>query len=331
VTSGCHAKAGGRADDEGAPQGGVRDDRRVEHAVVEPVLAWYAAAARDLPWRAAERTPWGVLVSEIMLQQTPVARVEPVWRTWMERWPTPADLAAATTADVLRAWDRLGYPRRALRLQACAQAVAERHAGVVPDGEAALLALPGVGPYTAAAVMAFAHGRRSVVLDTNVRRVIARSVAGEALAPVALTASEVATAAAVVPQDHTRAAAWSAAVMELGALVCTARAPRCEVCPIAAVCVWRAAGMPADALAATRRRQTFEGTDRQARGRVMAVLRGANHPVPAGAFIRSAADGDQRRRVLAGLVADGLVEEVAGSPGAGATYRLPGSAPVTAR
>lgn len=283
------------------------------HPLVRPVVAWFDGAARDLPWRAADRTPWGVLVSEVMLQQTPVARVEPAWRRWMARWPTPADLAAESTAEVLRAWDRLGYPRRALRLQQCARAVLERHDGELPRTEEELLALPGIGTYTAAAVMAFAYGRRAVVVDTNVRRVLSRTLAGEALPPPSLTRAELRDAGTVVPDDDAAASRWNAAVMELGALVCTARSPRCDACPVAAQCAWLAAGRPADALAAVRRRQSWHGTDRQVRGRIMAALRAADHLVP-GAELRQVAavagtDRAQYDRCLAGLVADGLVEQ----------------------
>lgn len=281
------------------------------HPLVPPVLEWFDTAARDLPWRAPDRTPWGVLVSEVMLQQTPVVRVEPAWRRWMRRWPTPADLAEESTAEVLRAWDRLGYPRRALRLQQCARAVVEEHDGELPRTEEELLALPGVGTYTAAAVMAFAYGRRAVVLDTNVRRVLSRALAGEALPPPSLTRAELRDAGAVVPDDDARASRWNAAVMELGALVCTARSPRCDACPVADRCAWLAAGRPADALAAVRRRQGWHGTDRQVRGRIMAALRAADHLVPGEALRRAVLDPDdaQLDRCLAGLVADGLVVE----------------------
>jgi A/G-specific adenine glycosylase len=303
----------------GAPDGaaGIRRD----------VVAWFDVHARDLPWRAADRTAWGVLVSEVMLQQTPVVRVEPAWRAWLERWPTPADLAAAPTADVLRAWDRLGYPRRALRLQECARVVVERHGGDLPDDEAALLALPGVGAYTAAAVRAFAFGRRSVVLDTNVRRVLARLAVGEALPSPAQTVAETRLAAAWVPDDAAAAARWSAASMELGALVCTARAPRCDACPVADRCRWLAAGRPADVHAHRRRTQAWAGTDRQVRGRVMALLREALEPVPHDAVAALWPDAAQLARCLDALVADGLVvrEDAAGDapdPDA-ATYRLP--------
>lgn len=275
--------------------------------LVGPVVDWFGEHARDLPWRAPERTPWGVLVSEVMLQQTPVARVLPRWLEWMDRWPEPADLADAPTADVLRAWDRLGYPRRALRLQECAVALVERHGGAVPADESALRALPGVGDYTAAAVMAFAFDARSVVLDTNVRRVLARTRLGLPLPPPHLGAAERAAAAEVVPADPAAAARWNAAVMELGALVCTARAPRCDACPVRALCTWRAEGRPPDPWADRRRRQPWAGTDRQVRGRVMAALRTADHAVPDDRLGLDDVPADQRERVVTGLLADGLV------------------------
>lgn len=295
--------------------------------LVPPVLDWFAEHARDLPWRAADRTPWGVLVSEVMLQQTPVVRVEPAWRAWMRRWPGPADLAAAAPADVLRAWDRLGYPRRALRLQECARAVVERHDGRVPEDEAALLALPGIGAYTAAAVRAFAFGRRSVVLDTNVRRVLARAVEGVALPAPSQTVAERRLAEALVPAEDARAARWAAASMELGALVCTARSPRCEACPVRDACAWRRAGSPPDAHAARRRTQAWAGTDRQVRGRIMALLRDALEPAPAEAVAAVWPDAAQRDRCLASLLLDGLVEALPAPGGAddvdGIRYRLP--------
>nr|WP_246260686.1 A/G-specific adenine glycosylase [Cellulomonas taurus] len=280
-------------------------------------LDWFAAHARDLPWRADDRTPYGVLVSEVMLQQTPVVRVEPAWHAWMTRWPTPADLAAAAPADVLRAWDRLGYPRRALRLRECAQAVVERHGGELPTEEAELRALPGIGEYTAAAIRAFAFGLRSTVLDTNVRRVLARVAEGIALPAPALTAAERRLAGAFVPEDDATAARWAAASMELGALVCTARSPRCDDCPVRGLCAWRAAGFPADVHAARRRTQAWGGTDRQVRGRIMALLRDALEPAPAHAVAAVWPDDEQRDRCLASLLADRLVEQV------GDRYRLP--------
>ena len=283
-------------------------------ALRDAVSAWFDGAARDLPWRHPDRTPWGVLVSETMLQQTPVSRVEPVWRAWLERWPAPADLAAASTADVLRAWGRLGYPRRAVRLQECARAIVRDHGGEVPDDEVALLALPGVGAYTAAAVRAFAFGRRAVVVDTNVRRVLARAVAGEALARPTPTAAEHALAVTLAPSSDAEAARWAAASMELGALVCTARAPDCPGCPVRDLCAWRAAGHPPDAHAARRRAQPWHGTDRQVRGRVMAVLRDASAPVERERLLLVADDPAQVGRCLASLVEDGLAETSPGEP-----------------
>lgn len=269
-----------------------------------PVAAWFAANARDLPWRRAGTTPWGVLVSEVMCQQTPAPRVAPLWEAWIERWPTPEALADAPTADVLRAWGRLGYPRRALRLQETARAVA--NLGTLPDDEPALLALPGVGRYTAAAVMAFAFGRRSLVLDTNVRRVLARADGGVEFPARSETAAERKRAWLLVPDDDTEAALWSAAAMELGALICTAKNPRCEDCPIASQCAWLAAGKPAwDG--PERVAQPWEGTDRQCRGRIMAALRGSDTPVRLADVAWP--DPEQLAACATSLVADGLAVE----------------------
>ena len=276
----------------------------------ERVLAWFDAHGRDLPWRAPGTTAWGVLVSEVMSHQTPVARVEPVWREWMRRWPTPAALAAETPGEVVRAWGRLGYPRRALRLREAAVALVERHGGEVPPDEEALRALPGVGAYTAAAVAAFAHRRRTVVVDTNVRRVLARSVDGRALAAPALTAAETRLAASLVPQDPERSAAWNVAVMELGALVCRARGPRCGECPLADLCAWVVAGRPPDD-GPPRRGQAWHGTDRQVRGRVLQALRESEGPLPRAGLAAAAGGGAgdaQLDRCLASLVEDGLLE-----------------------
>lgn len=295
------------------------------------VITWYRAHARDLPWREPGTSAYGVLVSEVMSQQTPVARVAPAWQEWMRRWPTPADLADAPTAEVLRVWGRLGYPRRALRLIEAARAVVERHDGELPEDLDALLALPGVGEYTAGAVLAFAHGRRALVLDTNVRRVLARAVGGEALPAPSLTRAERERARALLPTDDAEAAEWSVAVMELGALVCTARDPRCEECPWRRQCAWVAAGRPADEHAGRRRVQAWHGTDRQARGLVMAQLRATadGEAVPraallaaaavAGAHSGDAADPGQPERALTGLLRDGLIA----TDDEGATYRLP--------
>jgi A/G-specific adenine glycosylase len=276
-------------------------------ARVGAVLNWYEAHARDLPWRRPGCSAWGVLVSEVMLQQTPVVRVLPAWERWMERWPTPADLAAATQADAVRAWERLGYPRRAKRLWECARVLVEQHGGDVPSDADALLALPGVGEYTAAAVESFAFGRRAVVLDTNVRRVIGRAWSGAPLPGPSVTRAERDLAARIVPADASLAARWAVASMELGALVCTARAPRCEDCPLAATCAWVAAGLPGLA-EAPRRTQAWHGTDRQVRGRILALLRESDRPLNvAGRALLEDVDPGQLDRCLDGLVLDGLV------------------------
>ncbi|MBT2207617.1 MULTISPECIES: A/G-specific adenine glycosylase [Actinomadura] len=274
---------------------------------LDPILGWYEANARDLPWRADDATPWGVLVSEIMLQQTPVARVLPVWQTWMRRWPAPADLAAEPSGEAVRAWGRLGYPRRALRLHGSARAITERHGGAVPSAHEELLALPGIGSYTAAAVASFAFRQRHAVLDTNVRRVLARLLGGVEYPPKSQTRAEVRLAESLLPLDPPTAARWAVAVMELGALVCTARTPRCADCPVIASCAWQRAGRPAYD-GPPRRGQTYAGTDRQCRGRLLAVLRDAEGPVEKPALDVVWSDAVQRERALDALVADGLVD-----------------------
>jgi A/G-specific adenine glycosylase len=285
----------------------VTADPTARHAtVVQRVLDWYAEHARDLPWRRPEATPWQVMVSEFMLQQTPVERVREPWRAWVERWPTPAALAAAPSGEAVRAWGRLGYPRRALRLHRAAVAITDEHDGQVPDDREALLRLPGVGAYTAAAIASFAFGRREVVLDTNVRRVLARVDGGVAFPAASQTVAEVATATALVPEEPAVAARWAVAVMELGALVCVARSPRCDACPVQDLCAWRAAGYPAwDG--PPRKGQSYDGTDRQCRGALLAVLRSSDEPVADRELAQAWADEAQRARCLASLVADGLV------------------------
>jgi A/G-specific adenine glycosylase len=276
------------------------------------VLEWFAEHARELPWRAPDAGPWAVMVSEFMLQQTPVSRVLPVFEQWMQTWPTPADLAAAGSGDAVRAWGRLGYPRRAQRLHAAACAIVADHGGEVPQDYDALLALPGVGDYTAAAIATFAYGRRHVVLDTNVRRVLARALAGDEFPAASVTRAERDLAAGVLPDDEPTAATWSVAVMELGALVCTAAAPKCGACPVADLCAWRSAGYPAYD-GPPRRGQTYAGTDRQCRGRILAVLRDAHEPVHSSRIDAAWSPAEQRDRCLRTLLDDGLVTEV--SPG----------------
>jgi A/G-specific adenine glycosylase len=276
------------------------------------------------------------LVSEIMLQQTPVVRVLPVWEEWLRRWPEPASLAREPAGEAVRAWGRLGYPRRALRLHAAAVVIERDHGGRVPQDYAELLGLPGVGSYTAAAVAAFAFGRRETVVDTNIRRVHARLFSGSALPAPALTAVEMRLAAELLPSDAGSSVRWNASVMELGALVCTARAPKCAACPVRDRCAWLAAGEPPPSY--TPKGQAWHGTDRQVRGGVMAVLRLADAPVPAEMFQEAPADlgfeaagigvplaalhrlncaPEQLERALAGLLEDGLAELHQGG------YRLP--------
>ena len=278
-----------------------------EAPIVEELLDWYRHAARQLPWRDPTASPWAVLVSEIMLQQTPVARVLPAYEQWLARWPTPAALAAAAPGDAVRAWDRLGYPRRALRLHAAATIIVARHGGKVPADYADLHALPGIGDYTAAAVAAFAFRQRHAVLDTNVRRVLARAVSGVAEASSAPTVAERRVASELLPDDGERAATFSVALMELGALICRARTPQCDRCPVANRCAWQQAGYPSSALP-PRKGQRYEGTDRQARGAVLAVLRAQPGPAHRRQFRAAWTDAVQLDRALDGLVADGLVE-----------------------
>lgn len=293
---------------------------------------WYLQHARDLPWRTGANTSWEVMVSEFMLQQTPVKRVLPVWETWLERWPTPADLAAEEPGEAVRAWGRLGYPRRAQRLHAAAVAVLERHGGKVPASYEELLALPGVGSYTAAAISVFAFGRRATVIDTNIRRVHARLISGKALPSKALTAAETRLAEALMPEDLTESNLWNVSVMELGALICTAKSPSCEQCPVLDRCAWVAAGKPeADY---QPKGQAWAGTDRQLRGAMLAVLRAASggispelltsggkkpdfaYPAELAPAVRALAalnsPSEQIDRCYAGLLADGLAQEKAG-------------------
>jgi A/G-specific adenine glycosylase len=285
--------------------------------LVEPVLAWFDQARRPLPWRSDDATAWGILVSEFMCQQTQVDRVIPRWHSWLDRWPSPADLAQADVADAIRMWDRLGYPRRAKWLHESAVIIRDEHEGQVPTSTEELRALPGVGEYTAAAVQAFAFDMPAVVLDTNVRRVISRTLNGEAQSRSHVTNAEREQAATLL--EHARPAEWSAAVMEFGALVCKAAQPLCAECPVARMCRWRAAGFPPPAFQ-VRRQAAFAGSDRQARGRVMELLRSAKEPIPSSAIESAWHDDEQVTRALVGLVKDALVEQTALGD-----YRLKGS------
>ncbi|MDQ3885733.1 MAG: A/G-specific adenine glycosylase [Actinomycetota bacterium] len=282
------------------------------------LLTWFDTCARDLPWRHPDTTAWGVLVSEVMLQQTPVARVAPVWSDWMARWPRPSALAAAPQGTVLRAWGKLGYPRRALRIHAAATVIAADHGDVVPSGVDTLLALPGIGTYTARAVAAFGYGARVAVVDTNVRRVVSRAVRGVADAGPPSTARDLSAVDALLPEHD--AARFSAALMELGAVLCIAGSPRCTDCPLAGGCAWHHAGYPPTAEPA-RPAQRFTGTDRQVRGRLLDVLREAPSPVEPPQLDVVWSDEVQRNRCLDSLLVDGLIQRCADG-----RFALPGEA-----
>lgn len=277
-----------------------------------PLIAWFRENARPLPWRAPGFGAWGVLVSEFMLQQTPVNRVIPHLEAWLSRWPTPAALAADAPAEAVHQWANLGYPRRALWLHRAAVEIRDRHEGIVPLDVDALLALTGIGDYTARAVAVFAYGDRHPVVDTNTRRVIARAVEGRSQ-PGPPARRDLAAMEALLPAAAVDAAIVNAAAMELGAVVCTARSPRCEACPIADRCAWRAAGYP-DTGDERRRQARYEGSDRQARGAVLRALRAASPaPVPLDDVAPDWPDARQRDRAIDSLIADGLAEAYGGA------------------
>jgi A/G-specific adenine glycosylase len=280
-----------------------------ESYLAETWLRWYDQRARRLPWREPGAGPWAILVSEVMLQQTPVARVQPVYTAWLERWPDPAGLAAAPAADAVRMWGKLGYPRRALRLHECARALVADHDGQVPTDVATLLRLPGIGEYTARAVAAFAFGQRVPVVDTNVRRVHARAILGQAEAGPPSTTRDLAAVEALLPPDPATAARLSVALMEFGALVCVARSPRCAACVIVADCAWQRAGRP-PATGPAPAPQRFAGTDRQVRGKLLDILRATDEPVTRAQLDMAWPEPVQRERALNSLLADGLVTEV---------------------
>jgi A/G-specific adenine glycosylase len=271
----------------------------------QPVLVWYKKNKRDLPWRNTDA--WGVLVSEIMLQQTPVARVLPVYNEWMKRWPTPADLAAATPAQVITAWGRLGYPRRALRLHECAKVISTRHKGRIPETQSELRELPGIGDYTSAAIIAFAFEGRSLVLDINIRRVFARVIDGVEVPTAAPTKSEREKREELIPSKNPHL--WAAATMELGALICTAKNPKCGQCPLADQCIWRSLDYPRSDQ--PKRTQSWHGTDRQCRGVIVQALR--DNPVLSKKEIMQLWDvPSQVEKALLTLLEDGLLVEQKG-------------------
>lgn len=302
--------------------GHVTDNFLATHEAQERILHWFKSARRPFPWRASDVTGWGVLVSEVMSQQTPMTRVEPVWLEWLEKWPLPSDLAAAPAADVVRAWGKLGYPRRALRLHECAKIIARDYGDVVPADVETLLSLPGIGAYTARAVACFAYGKNAPVVDTNVRRVVARVHHGHPEQGKPREKKDLAEVAAILPEDRATGARYSAALMEFGALICTSRSPLCEECPIAADCAWLALGKPEwdnDTHGEKPKPQKFAGTDRQVRGLLMDVVRDNSGGVKKSQLDVVWPDPVQRERALQSLLDDGLMTR---SPAG--LYGLPG-------
>jgi len=281
------------------------------NSLEKPVTQWFAKNKRDLPWRST--TPWGVMVSEFMLQQTPVARVLPKWIEWMERWPTPAELAKATPAQVITAWGRLGYPRRALRLHESAKIIARDFNNEVPESEEVLRSLPGIGDYTAAAISAFAFGTNTLVMDVNIRRVLVRVLDGKEHPTSSPTVRERESRLAILPRIN--ADNWAAATMELGALVCTSKNPSCNDCPIISQCKWRKNGYPQTEL--VRKSQDWHGTDRKCRGTVVQALR-ENESLTLSAIKKLWPEESQVEKALETLLADHLIEEHSRS-----RFRLP--------
>ena len=286
---------------------------------MDDVVDWFTSSHRPLPWRDKTTTAWGVLVSEVMLQQTPVARVTPVWEEWLHRWPTPEDCAQAPLSDVITLWGRLGYPRRAKRLHEAAAVIVRDHCGELPKDLSALLALPGVGDYTARAIRCFAYGIPDPVVDTNVRRVIARLVKGDGEAGPPRTSADLQRGQRALDEVSTTSDKVTLAkgLMELGAVICTARAPSCERCPVASSCVWKALGYPTYSGAKATAQAKYEGSDRQARGVILRELRASDTPVPLSFLATLIVDRAQFSRALASLKTDGLARE------SGADLELP--------
>ncbi len=281
------------------------------NSLEKPITQWFAKNKRYLPWRTT--TPWGVMVSEFMLQQTPVARVLPKWNEWMQRWPTPAELAIATPAQVITAWGRLGYPRRALRLHESAKIIARDFNNEVPESEEVLRSLPGIGDYTAAAISAFAFGANTLVMDVNIRRVLVRVLDGKEHPTSSPTVRERESRLAILPRRN--ADNWAAATMELGALICTSKNPSCNDCPLISQCKWRKNGYPQSEL--VRKSQDWHGTDRKCRGTIVQALR-ENESLTLSAIKKLWPEESQVEKALETLLADHLIEEHSRS-----RFRLP--------
>ena len=265
------------------------------------ITSWFKKNKRDLPWRKTDA--WGVLVSEFMLQQTPVNRVLPVFEAWMKRWPTAASLAKATPAEVITAWGRLGYPRRALRLHECAKEITHNLEGKIPESQAELRALPGIGEYTAAAITAFAFEKRSLVLDINIRRLFARLFDGVETPTQSATKVEKSRYEELIPKKDPHL--WAAATMELGAVICTSQSPKCGICPVAHVCTWRSLDYPKSDI--VKRRQSWHGTDRQCRGTIVQALR-ENEVLTKSQITQLWDVPSQLEKALLTLLDDGLIE-----------------------
>ena len=281
------------------------------NSLEKPITQWFAKNKRELPWRST--SPWGVMVSEFMLQQTPVARVLPKWNEWMARWPTPVELAKATPAEVITAWGRLGYPRRALRLHESAKIIARDFNNEVPESEEVLRSLPGIGDYTAAAISAFAFGANTLVMDVNIRRVLVRVLDGKEHPTSSPTVRERESRLPILPR--TNADNWAAATMELGALICTSKNPSCNDCPIISQCNWRKNGYPQSEL--VRKSQDWHGTDRKCRGTIVQALR-ENESLTLSAIKKLWPEESQVEKALETLLADHLIQEHSRS-----RFRLP--------
>ena len=238
-----------------------------------------------------------------MLQQTPVNRVLPVYEAWMKRWPTAASLSKATPAEVITAWGRLGYPRRALRLHECAKEITHNLKGKIPESQAELRALPGIGEYTAAAITAFAFEKRSLVLDINIRRLFARLFDGVETPTQAATKVEKSRYEELIPKKDPHL--WAAATMELGAVICTSQSPKCGICPVAHVCTWRSLDYPKSDV--VKRRQSWHGTDRQCRGTIVQALR-ENEVLTKSQITQLWDVPSQLEKALLTLLDDGLIE-----------------------
>lgn len=273
------------------------------------IIDWFEANGRKLPWREPNFTPWGQLVSEFMLQQTPVSRVLPKLERWLELWPTPQALASSPAGDALREWGNLGYPRRALWLHACAVEITLKYDGEVPRDVDKLLSLPGIGPYTARAIAVFSFGAHEPVVDTNIRRVIARHQQGFSDQGAPSTKRDLEVMAKLLPPPEL-SPAFNAGIMELGALICTARNPLCEQCPIKETCAWRNSGYQDRSEKKKPVQKKYEGSDRQARGAVMKILRENNKPQTKSELQKAWSDQGQLDRAIVGLLNDGLIELV---------------------